>query len=90
MWSHNGWDGWWFFMPLVMVAFWAVVIWIAVSLVGTRPGAAPPERDRPATPEEILAERFARGEIDDADYRLRLDTLRARRPAESSTTRGER
>ena len=31
-----------------------------------------------ATPEELLAERFARGEIDEQEYRLRLDTLHDR------------
>ncbi|WP_245204378.1 SHOCT domain-containing protein [Kitasatospora sp. RG8] len=34
-------------------------------------GAAPP------TAEQVLAERFARGEIDADEYRHRLDTLRA-------------
>ncbi|MQS17792.1 hypothetical protein F7Q99_37790 [Streptomyces kaniharaensis] len=29
------------------------------------------------TPEQVLAERFARGEIDAEEYRLRLDTLRS-------------
>jgi len=31
--------------------------------------------DRP-TAEQVLAERFARGEIDEEEYRRRLDTLR--------------
>ena len=39
------------------------------------PGAAPGR----AAPEDILAERFARGEIDETEYQERLTTLRASR-----------
>jgi len=34
------------------------------------------QRPGPSTPEEVLAGRFARGELDDAEYRRRLATLR--------------
>jgi putative membrane protein len=34
----------------------------------------------PATPEQILAERFARGEIDEDEFWQRMTTLRAGRP----------
>lgn len=41
-----------------------------------------PQRPTPPTPEQLLAERFARGEVDQRDYHQRLDTLRDRsRPA---------
>ena len=35
-----------------------------------------PSGPRPASAEQVLAERFARGEIDDEEYRQRLATLR--------------
>jgi putative membrane protein len=70
-------DGWgWFGMVVGMVAFWGLVLaagyWLVRSLVG--PARTAPTR-RP-TPDELLAERFARGEIDEAEYLRRLDTLR--------------
>jgi len=35
---------------------------------------------RPPTPQQILAERFARGEIDEDEYRKRMDALRTTDP----------
>ena len=73
-WSHGDW-GWfaWLVMSLGMVAFWGLVIWLFLYVVRTSQTVTP--RDR--TPEEILAERLARGEIDDDEYRRRLETLHA-------------
>ncbi len=64
-------------MTLSMVLFWALVILGVVALVrylarNDRPTAARP------TPEQMLAERFARGEIDEQEYHQRLDVLRDR------------
>ena len=75
MWYHGGW-GWgaWLVMTFVMVAFWMLVIWAAVNVVRSA-GEAAPTRQR--TPEGILAERLARGDIDEDEYRLRLAALRA-------------
>jgi putative membrane protein len=53
------------FLWLLLVVAAAVfinVVW------GRRPGAG--------TPEQILARRFARGEIDDEEYRRRMEQLR--------------
>jgi putative membrane protein len=51
-----------------------------VNLLRNRPGPTPTGRARPATPEEILGQRYARGEIDDDEYHRRLDTLRDAHP----------
>lgn len=70
-WYHDG-MGWgsWLLMTLVMVVFWALVVFAAVALFrGTEPA-----RDR-RTPDQILDKRFARGEIDAAEYRVRRDAL---------------
>lgn len=83
MWWNDGWGGWWLFMPLLGLAFWVAVIWIVVSLVRDRSGPATGTGgERPADPEEILAQRYARGEIDETEYHRRLDTLRSARRAE--------
>ncbi|MBC7269365.1 MAG: SHOCT domain-containing protein [Streptomyces sp.] len=77
-WYANGMSGWgWFGMSVGMVAFWSLVITAVV--LGFRAVSRPYEHSRtPAapTPEQILAERFARGEIDDEEYRRRLSALR--------------
>lgn len=63
-------------MPIVMLGTWAAVIWVAATLLRPHRGAPPVERHDQHGPEAILADRFARGEIDDHEYHLRLDTLR--------------
>jgi putative membrane protein len=83
MWWNDGWGGWWFVMPVLSVAFWVAVIWVVVNVLRSPPGPTPAGGADPAAPEEILAQRYARGEIDDDEYRRRLDTLRAaHRPAD--------
>jgi len=78
-----GWFGFFFVVAVLFnVVFWGVVIWAIISLVGRRNSAPPPPpgygyRVPPqATPQSILAERLARGEIDSEEYALRLDALR--------------
>ena len=63
-------DGWhWWFAP-----FW-ILFWVAVIVLLWR--FAPWRRrwDRRLDAREILAERFARGEIDASEYRSRLEVL---------------
>jgi putative membrane protein len=80
----------WFFMSVGMLLFWVVVIVGAVLLARavtrsdgrgrppTRPPAEPPTGGGPVgqSPEQILADRFARGEIDEQEYRARMAALR--------------
>jgi putative membrane protein len=73
MWWSDGWSWWaWPLMTFGMLAFWGAVAWIVV--VALR-GSQRAEDRRP--PEEILAERLARGEIDEAEYERRLSALRS-------------
>jgi putative membrane protein len=81
MWYWNGgWNWWgWLEMTVFMVIFWGLMIWGIVTLV--RYLNAPGPRDtssgeRRITPEAILAERFARGEIDEGEYAHKRDILR--------------
>ena len=79
-WYHDGvgWGGW-IMMTLAMVAFLGVVVFIVVALF--RGTGSSGRTDQPAgrqqTPQEILDERFARGEIDEDEYYARQATLRA-------------
>jgi putative membrane protein len=84
-WYGDGLSGWGFaLMTLSTVVFWAAVIAGGVALfryLNRAPGQAGFRESRP-TPEQLLAERFARGEIDEEEYRRRLDTLRSAQTGE--------
>ncbi len=81
-WYHGDWSwGAWLVMTVGMVAFWGLVIW-AVIAVARSGDAGAARRDR--TPEEVLAGRLAHRDIDEDEYRRRLDTLRE--PAASGAT----
>jgi putative membrane protein len=76
-WYGTGMNGWGYaLMTATMVLFWALVVVGVVVLVRylgrARHAAAP-------SPEEVLAERFAAGEIDEDRYRHDRELL-AERP----------
>jgi putative membrane protein len=74
-WDHGwgGTGGMWLWGGLMML-FWVALVAAVVWLVATRSGPSPkPPAD---SAREILAERYARGEITGEEYRERLDTLR--------------
>jgi putative membrane protein len=73
MWGYpNSWWGW-LLMTLGMLGFWGLLIALVVALV-RRPGAA--DGQQHPGPEELLAKRFARGELDADQYRQHLQVLR--------------
>jgi putative membrane protein len=69
--DHMG-RGWWWVMGVGWLVFLALVVVLSVVLVVhfTQQG-----RTRRSA-EDVLAERFARGEIDEDEYRKRRDALR--------------
>jgi putative membrane protein len=72
--------GWYamIFGPLLMILFLAILIALAVILVRWLGGQAmyPPHQSPPnRTPLDILKERFARGEIDKAEFEDRRRVL---------------
>lgn len=77
-WYGAGMPGWgYLLMASSSLLFWGLLIVAGVALfrIGRRPldlrhGARP-------MPEQILADRLARGEIDEDEYRRRLGALRA-------------
>ncbi|MDF2264980.1 SHOCT domain-containing protein [Streptomyces coacervatus] len=83
-WYGHDVSGWgWFAMSAGMILFWALIITLGALLYRAlaRPGGSEPLVSSPPTgpaptPEQLLAERFARGEIDEDEYRRRLNVLR--------------
>lgn len=81
LWHSHDLSAWgWAGMTLGMVAFWALlvaaVVWLVRGLDRRRVGS--PSAQRPG-PEQVLAERFAHGEIDEQEFHDRLAALRGDR-----------
>lgn len=75
-WQDNaGWGGW-TLMVGSMLIFWGLLIWGIWTVLRLGPGGDNPSQDR--TPEQLLAHRFAAGEIDADAYRRALDVLAGR------------
>ena len=83
-WYGHGIGGWGYALTAIsMVLFWGAVIYGIVALIRYTRRDSPHGREpaRPPAPERLLAERFARGEIDEDEYQQRLTSLRAAGPA---------
>ena len=70
-----GWVGW-LMMTLLMLGFWALVIFGGMALFRSYRGSSSEEHR--ASAEQLLDERFARGEIDAEEYTRRRELLRSR------------
>lgn len=81
-----GFGGWGFgLMGLGMLLFWALLLAAVVVVIrylvrANRRADGPPAAPAVPAPERILAERFAHGDIDEQEYRHRLDVLRGTPP----------
>jgi putative membrane protein len=77
-WYGDGMTGWGSpVLAMTMVLVWWLVglgVYALVRFVGRKDR----ERQAGATPEQVLAERFARGEIDAQEFHERLDVLDGR------------
>jgi putative membrane protein len=76
-------------MSLGMVVFWGGVIWLvwyAVTHAGSGTESSGPTR----SPDRILDERFARGEIDADEYRARRDALHSTNGQETTSAGSRR
>jgi putative membrane protein len=71
-WDHGGF--WWFPFSLLWIAVLVAAIWLLARTM--RPGERRSGLERAS---DILAERYARGELSAEEYRARLEELR--RPA---------
>lgn len=70
----DGDGGWWIWMSMWMVVFWALVIVGLIAMANWFAGS----RQEHESPEGTLRRRLASGEIDEERYRVLLDELRGR------------
>lgn len=83
-WGSGGGFGWWF---VLIPIFWILFFVLLFTLVGRRwRRSAPPWVEHQArmvgrSAEATLAQRFANGDIDEKEYRARLEVLRANNPS---------
>lgn len=84
-WFGSGVSGWGYaLMAVGMLSLWALIIGAVVILV--RQAGPGDQREAPKRlPEDILAERYARGEMEDREYTGRLAALRDRGPRQHTT-----
>ena len=73
---NDGYDAWWWMIPMMvfMLAVVGTVVWALVHTTRPETGTSP----KTPSPEEVLAQRLAAGEIDAAEYHERLDALHGR------------
>ena len=79
MYWGDGMGGWGVVLMIVSsVLFWGLIVAGIVALVRYSGRGAPQggSAAETATPEQVLAERYARGEIDEEEYTRRLQVLR--------------
>ena len=67
-WHHHGWFPWFPLVPLFFIGVW-IFLFAFVFRRRWRMGGGP-------SGEAVLAERYARGEIDEQEYRQRREVLR--------------
>lgn len=73
-WMHGGWGwGWMALMMILMLLFWAAVIFGIVWLIRGTLGGGPERRSE--SPTEVLERRFAEGALSVEDYYARRDVL---------------
>jgi putative membrane protein len=82
---HGGWGFWW--LGLLIPLFWILVFVLVFGVFGRRWRRRAWEQGghfhSPArSAEASLAERFAQGDIDEKEYRARLEVLRANAPTQ--------
>ncbi len=79
MWGYYGsWGGW--LVMIVSMVLWVALLSAIIVLVVRWLGSQSPSRGNPTQPGsamEILEQRYARGEIDEATFRRMRDELQA-------------
>ncbi|HEX6473098.1 MAG TPA: hypothetical protein VF069_28670 [Streptosporangiaceae bacterium] len=73
-WHDHGGPGWWLVFPITFGLLWIAIAAGAFMLLRRR-STPPAPPDPRAKAESLLAERFARGDIDEDEYYTRLSVL---------------
>jgi putative membrane protein len=81
--GHDGF-GWFPLIPLAFFGFWILLLFVVRPWAWRRRGwggrfAGPGGWSPSGSAEAVLAERYARGEVTEEEYRARLEVLRTRR-----------
>lgn len=79
-WYGHDMNGWGYgLMGVSMLAFWVVLIGVVAIVLrrNRNPALRAGDVATPLTADQLLAQRFARGEIDQAEYAARQAELRA-------------
>ena len=71
--------GAWLAMSAMMLVFWGSVIALVVWAVRSFGSGGQQINDRGAGPDAVLAERYARGEIEEDEFRRRRELLHSTR-----------
>lgn len=81
--ADRGWDGPGWGVPWFGLTFLLLLVVGGIAVYAARRRSAPPASDTGAESkaEQTLAQRFARGEIDEDEYEARLAILRGSRPS---------
>jgi len=77
-WHHmDGWGGGWMWLwgVAMMILFVVLIVWLARAVTGGS-ASSPTRPDPNDRAREILAERYARGELSTEEYRERVEQLR--------------
>jgi putative membrane protein len=78
--EDGGGPGWWVLFPIAFGLFWIAVLVGGFLVLRRRTGWRGPRTEDPRTKaESVLAERFARGDIDEDEYYSRLATIQQNR-----------
>ena len=71
--GHAG--GWWFFAPLLWIGFFILFFGVLRGFFWRRHWRRHGHSYHSSSARTVLAERYARGEIDETEYRQRLSVL---------------
>ena len=76
-WDNMGYGAWWWhgFGWIFMILFWVVIVLGIIALVRRLSGGPPAAGTWEKTALDIVRERYARGEIDRAEYEQKLQDL---------------
>ena len=74
-WMHGGWDGWGWMLSWHLLWWVPLIVLVVAAVIALTRRSRDTSTTRP-DPEQVLAERYARGEIDTEEFERRRQALR--------------